>query len=63
MWTTNKENTHIHEFKVDGTIQGFITVKRDSYEYTVNGQTKSLSGFEKLHDIKAYVERIYAKRY
>ncbi len=63
MWTTNKENIHIHEFKVDGTVLGSITVNRDSYEYTVNGETKSLSGREKLTEVKAYVERIYAKRY
>lgn len=63
MWTTNKENIHLHEFKVGGTVQGSITVNRDSFEYTVNGNTKSLSGSEKLHEVKAYVERIYAKQY
>ena len=63
MWTTNKENIHLHEFKIDGTVLGSITVNRYSYEYTVNGQTKSLSGEAKLHEVKAYVERIYAKQY
>lgn len=63
MWTTNKENTHIHEFKIDGTVKGSIKVNRDSYEYTVNGNTKKLSVNEKLREIKSYVEKIYAKQY